>query len=152
MGDINSKPFVVTGILSQSLLVLAVFCLLLVVASYFRGNSKRALLKEANARVLEVRSETVQAKDEKGELREQGPFRIAYLEFETGTGTKTSARLNDVLGSAVSNYPIGSTISIQYSPEFPDRIGEVSFLDKHGLELVFGILGAVCLLVALLVA
>lgn len=152
MGVMNSKPFLVTGILSQSLLILAVFCLLLIVASYFRGNNKRAQLKEADARVLEVRKETIRAKDEKGELKEQGPFRIVYVEFETGAGGKTSARLKDVRSSEVSNYPIGSTIPIQYSPEFPERIREVSFLDKHGLELVFGIFGVVFLLGALMVA
>ncbi|MGK5086820.1 DUF3592 domain-containing protein [Bdellovibrionota bacterium FG-2] len=148
----NSKTFHVTDMFAQFLLIVAAVFLLLVVVSYFRGKSARVSLREAAARVSEVRSETIQAKDEKGELREQGPFRIVYVEFKTNAGIKTSARLKYVLSSGVGYYPIGSTVPIQYNPEFSDQIREVSFFEKHGLELFFGVLGAVFLLGALLIA
>jgi hypothetical protein len=146
----NSNNFQVTDIFSQSLFIMAGFCFLLVVLSYFRGENSRGSLKEAIAKVSEVRSETIQVKDEKGELKEHGPTRIVYVKFETSAGKTISARLKDIRGSEVTNYPVGLTIPIQHNPEFPDQIWETSVFDQHGLELIVGAFGVVFLFSAFL--
>ena len=146
----NSNSLQVTDLFSQSLFIMAGFCLLLVVVSYFRGEHSRASLKEAIAKVSEIRKESIKVKDEKGELIESEPTRIVFVDFETSAGKTVSARLKAIRGSEAANYPAGLTVGIQYDAEFPDQISETGFLDKHGLELVLGIFGTVFLLSAFL--
>lgn len=146
----NSNGLHVTDIFSQSLFIMAGFCFLLVVLSYFRGETSRGSLQEAIAKVSEIRSETIQVKDENGELKEHGPTRIVYVKFETSASKTISARLKEIRGSEVTNYPVGLTIPVQHKPEFPDQIWGTSFLDKHGLEFIVGALGAVFLFSAFL--
>ncbi|MGZ6143594.1 MAG: DUF3592 domain-containing protein [Myxococcales bacterium] len=94
----------------------------------------------------------LKAKDESGAMKEQGPFRIVHVEFESAAGSRISARLKSVPGSGVAAYPAGAAVPIEYDPRSPERIAEAGFLARHGLKLFLGIFGAGFLLSALLVA
>ncbi len=130
----NAKTFSVTDIFSQSLLIMAMFCVIVAVIAYFRGRNSRASFHDAVAKVTEIREETLQAKDETGAMTEQGPFRIVYVEYETQAGIKNTARLTDVLSSTMAGYPVGALIPIQYNPEALAQIRQAGFCGNYGLE------------------
>ena len=148
----NSKTLGIADLLSQTLLLMAIFCLIVALASYLKGRRERNSYRPANARVTKISSETLKVKDQSGEVHERGPFSIVFVEFENHLGAKIVTRLRDVLPKVKKHYAVGTIVPIEYQEQASRQIREAEFLNKYGLEVFLIICAALFLFSSFLVS